>query len=274
MRLSVFTMAGALLIGRGADAHAQILTGRVVELGSDRAIVAASVGIVSGGQPIVSTESDSTGFFRLVLPQPGRYRIRVERLGYAPAETDSVEVGRTELVEVTISLRVTAVDLAPLMVVTRRAAAPSSEFYRRLDDGLRSGIGWFITRGALDSTSAMTVTSLLSRVPLVGMTHDNRGRPTPVMLSRGGCTPALFLNGAPLRFAAGETLDDMFDPGSLEGVEIYRNRMEVPFEIAGAGECGAIGFWTRQGEPSRGSLWRFLVAGGAVLGLLVVFRAM
>jgi hypothetical protein len=275
MRLPVITLASALLLGPSANAHAQILTGRVIELGSERPIVAASIGVFSGDQSIVSTMSDTTGLFRLMLPAPGWYRIRVERLGYAPAETDTLQFVHTELVDVSISLRVTAVQLTPLIVITRRPAGPWPEFLRRVDDGRRTGMGRFFTREQLDSTMAMTVTSLLTRVPLVGMTYDNRGRATPMMLGRGGCAPSLYLNGVPLNFALGETIDDMFDPGSLEGVEIYRHRMEVPFEYAGPRECGAILFWTRQGEPrARVGWWRYILAGGALLGLHLMFRAM
>jgi hypothetical protein len=269
MRLSSFTLATALLIGQAVHAHAQILTGRVVELGSERPIVAASIGVFSSDQSIVWTESDSTGFFRLALPAPGRYSIRVERLGYAKAETETIEVGRMELVEVAISLRVDAVEIEPLVVVTRRTIAPSAEFYRRIEEGLRTGSGRFITRDQLDSTSTMSVTSLLLRVPFIGMGVDTLRRPTPVMLSRGGCVPTLYLNGAP--WTAGyEALDGMLLPTSLEGVEIYRSGSEVPADLLG---CAAIVLWTREGQPGRGGFWRFLVAGGAALGVLALFLA-
>ena len=275
MRLLALAFAGALLFGHGADAHAQILTGRVIELDAERPIIAASIGIFSGDRPVVSTMSDTTGSFRLVLPAPGWYRIRVERLGYAPAETDTVQFVTTEVVDVSISLRVDAVQLTPLMVITRRPAGPWPEFLRRVDEGRTTGRGRFFTREQLDSTMAMSMTSLLSRVPLVGMAYDDRGRARPMMLARGGCSPSLYLNGVPLNFALGETIDDMIDPGSLEGVEIYRHRMEVPFEYAGPRECGAILFWTRPGEPrTRVGFWRYVLLGGALLGLHLVFRTM
>jgi hypothetical protein len=269
VRLWAWALAGALLIAQGAHAQAQILTGRVVEYGSDRAVVAASVGIFDGHDAMVSTESDSTGGFRLVLPAAGRYRIRVERLGYAPAETEAIEVGLTELVEVEIGLRVDAVEIEPIIVVTRRTTAPASEFHRRLEDGRRTGFGWFITRAQLDSTTAISVTDLVLRVPFVGMGADTLRRPTPVMLSRGGCVPTLYLNGA-LWTGAYERLNDMLLPTSIEGVEIYRHSSEVPAELRG---CAAIVFWTREGEPTRGGFWRFVLAGGAALGLLAFFVA-
>jgi hypothetical protein len=150
MRPSALALAAALLIGQGAPAHAQILTGRVVELDSELPIVAASIGIFSGDRPIVSTISDTTGSFRLVLPAPGWYRIRVERLGYAPAETDTLEFVPAEVMDVSISLRVNAVQLAPLIVITRRAAGPRPEFRSRVDEGRTTGRGGFFRREVLD----------------------------------------------------------------------------------------------------------------------------
>jgi hypothetical protein len=79
----------------------------------------------------------------------------------------------------------------------------------------------------------------------------------------------LYLNGA--RFQLIEPLDELIQPGTLEGIEIYRNRSELPRNFAGIGHCGAIVFWTRTGDPGRGASWRFLAGGGAILGLLVLF---
>jgi hypothetical protein len=75
-----------------------------------------------------------------------------------------------------------------------------------------------------------------------------------------------------MTFAAGESLDDFVSTDNLEGIEIYRNRMEMPPEYVGIGHCGAIVFWTRDGASGqRFGLWRFLAAGGALLGMVVLF---
>jgi hypothetical protein len=125
-------------------------------------------------------------------------------------------------------------------------------------------LGVFITRAALDSTTAQSVTALLARVPLLG--GDG-----VLSLSRGGCTPTLYLNGARFQLASGETIDDLILPRTLDGVEIYRHRTELPPEFAGIDRCAAIVFWTRTGDPGRRAGWRFVAAGGAVLGLLLLF---
>jgi hypothetical protein len=260
----VWTMA--LLAGTPAGVLAQVISGHVLELGSDRPLPAASITLVAGNRPLLSTDSDSAGAFRVAVPRAGWYSLRIERIGYALAISDTLEVGGSENVEVTIRLGVTAARLEPLLVVVRRREIrPRPEFERRLESGRRSGLGVFITRETLNSTSAQSVTALLLRVPLLG---DG-----PVSLSQGGCVPTLYLNGARLQLAPGERIDDVIQPGTLEGIEIYRNRTELPREFAGIGHCAAIVFWTRVGEPTRGAAWRLVVAGAAVLAMVIVFIA-
>lgn len=248
-----------------AGVLAQVITGRVLEVVSDRPIPAASITLLADNRPLLSTESDSVGAFQVPVPRPGWYNLRVERLGYTSAISDSLQVGARESVEVAIRLSVTAIRLEPLLVVERRREIrPQSEFERRLEAGRKSGLGVFITREALDSTSAQSVTALLARVPLL----TGGGLAS---ISQGGCTPTLYLNGA--RFQIDTELDDMIQPGTLEGIEIYRNRTELPRNFAGIGHCAAIAFWTRTGDPGRGASWRFFAAGGVLLGVLIVFLA-
>jgi hypothetical protein len=265
--MTKLTVAWAIasLASAPASLLAQVITGRVLEIDSDRPIQAATVTLVADTRFLLTTESDSAGNFRLAVPRAGWYSLRVERLGYASANSDTLEVGARENVEVAIRLSVTAVRLEPLLVVERRREIrPRSEFERRFESGRRSGLGVFITRDALDSTSAQSVTALLARVPLLaggGM----------VSLSQAGCTPTLYLNGARFQLAFGETIDDLIQPSTLEGIEIYRNRTELPREFAGIGHCGAIVFWSQIGDPGRRASWRLLAAAGALLGLMVVF---
>ena len=262
----VWAIASLATISSGLSA--QIITGRVLEVGSGRPISSASVTLVAKGRTLLAAESDSTGGFQVPVPRAGWYSLRIERFGYGSETSDSLEVGARENVEVVIRLSVTAVRLEPLLVIERRRdIRPRSEFERRPEVGSRSGLGVFITREALDSTSSASVTGVLARVPLLGIRQDG----VPTSLSQGTCTPTLYLNGARFQLAPGESIDDMILPSTLEGIEVYRNRTELPREFAGIGHCSAIVFWTRQGDPGRRAPWRFLAAGGAILGLLVVF---
>jgi hypothetical protein len=268
VELSVVS-AIAFLAAAPSSLLAQVITGRVLELGSNRPIPAASVTLAAATSSLLVTESDSAGMFHVAVPRAGRYTLRIERIGYASGSSETLEVGAREKVDVTICLSVTPIRIEPLLVVERRTQIrPQAEFERRAATGRNSGLGVFITRKDLDSTSAHSVTDLLGRVPFLRLEGEN-----VVSYSEGGCIPTLYLNGASFQFATGESINDLIQPGSLEGVEIYRNRTELPRDFAGIGHCAAILFWTRAGEPSRGASWRLLIAGGGVLGLLVFFIA-
>lgn len=266
MRTGSTLLAAVLLAGAAAPASAQIVRGRLVEAGSSQPIAGADVRAVLGDSAVASAQSSGNGAFLLVLPQPGTYRVRVDRIGYASGLSDELEAAAGEVLETVIQLSVAAVPLPPVMVVERRSLGASADFYRRMGNGQRTGVGRFITRTQLDSAS--TLTSALTSEPLVSVVYDDRGMGRPVLLSQGGCVPRLYLNGAQITIGLGESLDEMVDPHNLEGVEIYRNRNEMPMDFAGPGECGAIAMWTRPGDPSaRGGLWRWVAAGAAAVGI-------
>lgn len=58
----------------------------------------------------------------------------------------------------------------------------------------------------------------------------------------------------------------MILPHALEGIEVYRNFMELPSELMG---CSAIVFWTHAGRPTQGGPWRFIAGAGVTLGMAV-----
>lgn len=249
-----------------AAAGAQILAGRVLDAGSDRPIPAARVSLTSDGSALVQLDTDSLGLFRFALPQSGDYAVRVEQLGYATAYTEPIPVRRDETVEIAIRMSVSAVRLAPLMVVERRRTIPRTEFERRMESARQLGRGWFITRDELEHAPWPSVTDVLARVPHVGTVNGPTGKAHPFILSRGGCTPTLYMNGARFTLATGEGIDDMILPHELEGIEVYRNYMELPSELVG---CGAIVFWTHAGRPTQGRPWRFIAGAGVALGMAV-----
>lgn len=260
----VFTCCSALM---PAAAGAQVLAGRVLEAGSDRPIPAARVSLTSDVSGVVEFDTDSVGLFRFALLQSGEYAVRVEHLGYATAHTEPIPVGRDETVDITIRMSVSAVPLAPVMVVERRRIIPRTEFERRAESGRQTGRGRFITRDEVERSPSPAVTDVLARVPQVGTVYDSAGKPHPFMLSRGGCTPTLYINGMRLTLTTGEGIDDVILPHELEGIEVYRNHMELPSELLDG--CGAIVFWTHAGRPTQGRSWRFLAGAGVVLGMAV-----
>lgn len=250
---------------------AQVLSGRVLESSSGRPVGDALVSLVASSGVVSTVESDAVGRFRLQVPAPGWYSLRVQRIGYAPVSTDSLAIAAGENVDVVIRLWLSAVPLTPLVVERRAADRTRSQVERRIETGRQTGLGWFITKEALDSTSSRSVTGILLRVPRVSVAVDSLNKTWPITQSQGGCRPTLYLNGARMAFPAGQALDDLLVPGDLEAIEVYRTRNELPPEFAGIDQCAAIVFWTRLGGPDATGTWRYVTMAGAFFGLIGFF---
>jgi hypothetical protein len=182
--------------------------------------------------------------------------------------TDSLAVAAGENVDVIIRLWVSAVPLTPLVVERRAADRARSQFERRVDTGRQMGLGWFITKEALDSIGSRSVTGILLRVPRVSVAVDSSNKAWPITQSQGGCRPTQYLNGARMAFPAGQALDDLLVPGDLEAIEVYRTRNELPLEFTGIDQCAAIVFWTRFGGSDATGSWRYVAMAGAFFGLI------
>ncbi|HUF67236.1 MAG TPA: carboxypeptidase-like regulatory domain-containing protein [Longimicrobiales bacterium] len=271
MRTHSIMVAVVLLTSVSAPSPAQVISGRLFERDSNRPVNAAWVSLVGRGRILHAAESDAEGRFRLLVAAPGWYSLRVERLGYALVSTDTFAIGAGESAELSIPLSVAAVPLTPVIVDRRTTVQARSELDTRIETARRTGLGRFVTREALDSVSSRSVTGVLVHVPLVGLARDAFNKPWPITQSQGNCRPTLYLNGARMTFGPGQSIDDVLHPSELEAIEIYRNRTELPREFAGIDQCAAIVFWTRMGESTSSSSWRFLAATLAVVGMVMFF---
>lgn len=119
------------------------LLGRVVDE-RGLAVPLAQVAAVADAGPEPAAEAwraargatgDEAGLFRLVGLAPGRYRLRVQRVGYRPVIVTGTQVRAQQTTEVRVVLRSTAAELAPVVV-----AAPTVTI-RREDTELGSVIG-------------------------------------------------------------------------------------------------------------------------------------
>ena len=92
---------GILAIGASGatDGSAQTLQGRVLDDSDETPVATALVRLVDeAGELSGVGAADSTGFFRIVAPAPGVYRLRAERIGYEDVETPLLEAGRDDAV--------------------------------------------------------------------------------------------------------------------------------------------------------------------------------
>lgn len=106
-------LAAALLGASPADAYAvegaavppsapaQVVEGRILDATDGTPVPQAVVRLVAPeGETVVSTLSDGDGRFRLAAPQPGNWRLEVQRIGYEPAHREvTLEEGETQEIE-------------------------------------------------------------------------------------------------------------------------------------------------------------------------------
>ncbi|MFQ5680368.1 MAG: carboxypeptidase regulatory-like domain-containing protein [Gemmatimonadota bacterium] len=124
--LSSLALAGLLLTPR--PMWAQEVRGVVLEVGSARPIEGAYVSLVDGsGQAASSTLTSGTGAFVLRPFAAGRYRLRVERIGYETWSSEPLEVGAGGTVTRRLEVPVRAVNLAGLEVEIKSRCGPRGQ---------------------------------------------------------------------------------------------------------------------------------------------------
>jgi hypothetical protein len=250
---------------------AQQIRGTVIEANGGGPLTAADVAVIDVRDSlIVRVRTDSSGLFSSRLPRAGVYSLRVEKIGYRTQQTDTFEIGPSEVLELRIVVSIEAVPLTPIEVTARyRVSRAHPDFERRVESGRRSGLGHFITREDIDGTAVMRTSSMLMRVPSIRLVHARDGTVSLGVPERGtyNCRSAVFLNGVEISQSFG--LDEL-GLDEIEGVEVYRSPNEIPTELARPGVCSVVAFWTRVGIPSRPFSWRPVLAGAAALtGLLL-----
>lgn len=104
-------------------ADAQTMRGRVLDDENERPVPTALVRLVdAAGEDRGVTAADSSGGYRLELPEPGVYRLVAERLGYEAFETPLLDVADGDGVyPVDLLMRRAPIPIAGLEVSTERA---------------------------------------------------------------------------------------------------------------------------------------------------------
>jgi hypothetical protein len=250
---------------------AQQIRGAVIEEYGGGPMASADVAVVDVRDSLIlRVRTDSSGLFSSTLPRAGVYSLRVEKIGYRTQQTDTFEIGPSEVLELRIVISIEAVPLTPIEVTARyRVSRAHTDFERRVESGRRSGLGHFFTRKDIDGTAVMRTSSMLMRVPSIRLVHARDGTVYLGVPERGtyNCRSAVFLNGMEISQSFG--LDEL-GLDEIEGIEVYRSPIEIPTELAHPGVCTVVAFWTRVGIPNRTFSWRPVLAGAAALtGLLL-----
>ncbi|CAN5646847.1 hypothetical protein BH23GEM11_BH23GEM11_07470 [soil metagenome] len=278
-----------------APLQAQSVSGRVIDDFTNQPVATATVTLLNAQLATVGAASSSEGgFFQLRMPASGSYTLRVQRIGYEDHEGRAFEVAAGEHVEVELRLSPAGVRLDPLVVLARRAFEPGREGFARRRELGRGLFLDMITIAVAEPRVATDVFRGLEGVQVVGAVDGGllrfsigsmRGHrclavfldhaADPIMIQRSPTAPRLepgvgamrgglaggggsLRSEAPPEFAAWVygSLDDLVDPSSLRGVEVFRDWTEVPDELRRGiraqhllhgGYCGIVLIWTEIG---------------------------
>lgn len=270
--LAVAALAAAAGLAAPAALPAQTVEGRVVDPGAGTGLAGVHLRLLDDEHRIAASAfSDDSGHFHITAPVPGRWRIAGELLGYGNARSDLLELDAADTVRVEIRMAIEPVRIDEPVVIVGEPVYGSpdiADFHRRRERAERGGQGYFIHGETLDR-AAGPPTSLLRTVPGVSLVRARRGQ---VAQMRGGCIPALYVDGTHINaFNNAESLDTYVDVQSIEGIEIYRGAQQPGGRFFDRRGCGLILVWTQHGahDPDEELSWKRLAIGiGLLLGLV------
>jgi hypothetical protein len=231
--LGVALTLSALVFGAAAPAAAQIIHGKLVAEGLNLPIDGATVQLLDarGNELNRVMQTNVKGTFAMRL-DPGRYMLRIRRIGYNPLTTAVIELGENQVYEATYRVSPVAVRLATQRVTER----PNLEWGRDGFDrrkALGTG-GIFLTRAELSTKDQRDITWLFRDVPGIDVLPDGQVKST-----EGWRCLYFKMNGIPVSFVPralpGElgfpTLQELVPTGhDVMGIEVYREFREVPEE--------------------------------------------
>lgn len=244
---SLGSFAGVLALAAfvwPSPATAQVVSGRVVESGSERPIVLASVALTDTTFQVVDgTLTDHDGAFQLPAPGPGSYYLRVDRLGYATSIDGILDLDEGGYIEVTFYVRPNPIALEGVTATVEaervEAALELSGFYDRRNQGF----GDFIGPEEVDEPHVFNTADLLRGIP--GVRASGGG------ITCNGSGPRVFVDGTQLALPdSGVDLGALPFPEEIAGIEVYRRLSSLPLQYGGTfdgasqGRCTFL-VWTK-----------------------------
>src|SRR6266699_4609787 len=231
---------------QGTAATSGEIRGRVVNAATKTPIGMATVHVADSGAAGVAahTSTDVDGGFRVPGLPPGRYRVRIIAIGYAPRVVPSIEIGASSAsVDVgTVTLTASALQLQPMVVTGQKRdveLAPDRNIYVVRD---------------MPTTRGGTALDVLRNVPAVDVDIDN------VVSLRGNTGVVLQINGrpSPLKSAQLGNFLAQVPADMVDKVEVIPNpsARENP-----EGDAGIINIVLKQ-APDEGRSGGLTVGGG------------
>jgi hypothetical protein len=223
-----------------------------VRVGGDSTPVPLSTVELEGVSKVQLT--DSAGAFHLTGIAPGKYRLRVRRLGYYPV-TQFVDVARGDSADVHVAIKVLPKILNEVVISGKLVSVPwrFEDVYRRAS----SGFGHFITREEIEQRNPSGTRDLLDGIPGIVTYSDlvvfskcrKKLRNGPVGLETANKVQ-VYIDGR--RFTRFDDSDEAVmaalgsvNPRDIQAIEIYTGIAQIPGEFANQA-CAAVAIWTKK----------------------------
>ena len=262
------TAAAAMAASAGLATSTQetILRGRVTEEGDTTMVVGGAEIELMGTS--LRRFANNDGWYQFRDAEPGRYQLRVRRLGYLPS-IDRVVLDAGRLLDHDVALKRPPNTLTQVRIEGKAVKVPARyvDVYRRGANGL----GTFIAREEIERLNPVDVTSLFYRIPGVHVgSHgvqfmrcmDNMATGTGQGPGQGKVQ--VYIDGVRMTspeigggFVTGSSatpsLHDMSDyeeilrlvpPTSIQAIEVYRGISQIPAEFLDDA-CAVIAIWTK-----------------------------
>ena len=233
MRRSVLLLL--VLVAAAAPCVAQrpgAVAGRVLEAGSGAPLEMAAVELPELG---VRAWTDGSGRFRFRGVEPGTWRVRVSRAGYADAAAEA-RLRDAEEAWVEVALTPAALALAPVRVVAE--ADPLAE-------------GTTLAPGEIERSGARSAAELVERVPGVVVRATSPGGPRTVSIRGSAADEVLILvDGVPINDpVTGEADLSSVPAASIERLTVLPGARSARY--GPRAQAGVVLIATRGGEARR-----------------------
>jgi hypothetical protein len=230
---------------------AQSVRGTVLADESGSPIELVELWLALNGAPIGTVvRSDDQGRFLIDAPRAGRFSIRTRRLGYEPLASIEFDVAPGTELQVEVRLTRAAQPLGDTVRVS--AERGPGMLLAGFEDRRRVGLGTFFTRTDIEARGEPRLIDLVrtvSWITIPSAQSERLGNVRNGLVRR--CATVVFLDGVRLNRAEDSpdyvvSLLETMRGSSLEAVELYRGRSDLPAEFGGPEvRCGAIVVWTR-----------------------------
>ncbi len=247
--------AASLLAAVPSRLDGQRVSGRAFDQASGTPVSEVQVFLADSlGATVAAGRTGPDGFFVLVAPAPGIYRLRFQVPGYRPLVSQPLRLEAGQ--ELSYPLRLSAVPPALLDTLLIEGATVSRQlagFYRR-----RANSSWgnFLTRDEFMRFGPVEVTDILRHTPQIQVLADpasGRGyRLVGSNTRRLGqpCPPVILRDGLSIGTADQWDIDLLFTVDGIEAVEVYGSGAGLPAEFWVPGNpCGVVAIWTREPAP-------------------------